>query len=312
MLSSDSVLATSPAQYHYFTYGLKICSEIECPELIECVSSPAPDVMVRLGDVPEQLASARQINPRIQVSDGVLLCSMQGTGRYLVRDGREIIVEPDPTAAPGDVRVLLLGTALGALLHQRGSLPLHCCAIAHNGGVYAFCGESGAGKSTLATALYRQGYELLTDDVGVVQRSPQGQWLFYPGVPRIKLWREALDHFDIGAETLERDWQRWDKFHWQPEGVCRSQPLPLAGVFFLSSTDDSSAPASLRDISPQMGVSMLLKNVYRAHFINAVGDMQNCFQQCAGIAGSVPLYEYVRPWSLTELQRSLAVLPICA
>lgn len=296
------------AQYYYSSYGLNISSELECPELFVSTSSPPADVFVRVDKLPLQLKSSRQINPRIQVRNGVLLCVLQGVGRYLVREGREIIVDPDPAAAPADVRMLLLGTAFGALLHQRRLLPMHCCAIAHNGGVYAFCGPSGAGKSTLATALYRLGYKLMCDDVGVVRQGDRGAWLFYPGIPRVKLWQETLDHFAIDAGSLERDWQRMDKFHWQPEGEIHLQPLPLKGVFFL----ESGNPASVRDIPSQVGMAMLLKNIYRAHLVNEVGDMQNCFQQCADIAGAIPLYEYRRPWCLSELQGSLSVLPMFA
>ncbi|MEG8053162.1 hypothetical protein QP185_07710 [Sphingomonas aerolata] len=52
----------------------------------------------------------------------------------------------------------LLGTALGALLHQRALLPLHCNAIVHDGKAFLFCGDSGAGKSTLAAVFEARGY----------------------------------------------------------------------------------------------------------------------------------------------------------
>ena len=51
-----------------------------------------------------------------------------------------------------DVRVFLLGSCIGALLHQRGILVLHAGAIHTDKGAVLFTGPWGIGKSTLLAA----------------------------------------------------------------------------------------------------------------------------------------------------------------
>ena len=64
-----------------------------------------------------------------------------------------------------DIRVFLLGSCLGALLHQRGVLALHASAIETDQGAVLFMGDSGMGKSTTLQAFIKRGYKMLADDI---------------------------------------------------------------------------------------------------------------------------------------------------
>jgi hypothetical protein len=74
----------------------------------------------------------------LQVAGRDAMLTVPNIGRYLVRDGREIIVDPAPDAPDRDVRLFLLGSTLGILCHQRGLLPIHANAIVVGGGAVAF------------------------------------------------------------------------------------------------------------------------------------------------------------------------------
>ena len=115
----------------------------------------------------------------------MVMLTVDGVGRYLVRGGAEILVDAAGGAAERDVRLFLLGSALGILCHQRGLLPLHANAVVANGAAYAFAGHSGAGKSTLAAHFAQAGYEILCDDVCVISFDEAGQPLAWPGLPRL-------------------------------------------------------------------------------------------------------------------------------
>ena len=84
------------------------------------------------------------------------LLKISRVARYLVSDGNEIIVDPEPDADLSAIRLFLFGSAFGALLHQRGILPLHGSAIVTSRGAVVFAGVSGSGKSALACAFHRQ------------------------------------------------------------------------------------------------------------------------------------------------------------
>lgn len=92
------------------------------------------------------------------MNSGELLLKVDGVANYWVKEGREIVIEPGPAAEAGDVRVFLLGSAFGALLHQRGLPPFHAGAVAMEGKAVLLAGRSGVGKSTLAAELCRRGH----------------------------------------------------------------------------------------------------------------------------------------------------------
>src|SRR5437588_5282775 len=130
--------------YTYHAYGLNISSEIECPELIPAVG-PA-DVRVRFGLVPETLENAAP-GVRYQVSARELLLTPDDVAHFWVTNGSDVVIQRAPGAGDEDIRVFLLGSVFGALLHQRGILPLHASAIETFLGAIAFAGPIGIGKS---------------------------------------------------------------------------------------------------------------------------------------------------------------------
>ena len=61
---------------------------------------------------------------------------------------------------------------------------------------------------------------------------PEGDRVpFYPGFPRIKLWRDALDHFGLDHRTLIRVLTRADKYHLRLASDFHDQPLPLRHLY---------------------------------------------------------------------------------
>src|SRR5687768_1987297 len=105
--------------FDYSLFGLHIRSELPLPELLAVENSSPPHVTIQVGKVPQALETGR----RTQVTDGGLLLLIDGVGGYFVKDGSAIIVEPHPGVPDSNVRIFLLGSAMGALLHQRGLLP---------------------------------------------------------------------------------------------------------------------------------------------------------------------------------------------
>jgi ABC-type glutathione transport system ATPase component len=75
-------------------------------------------------------------------------------GAFLVRGGREIMIDAVPGVDARTLRLSLLGPALALVLHQRGRFVLHASTVAVAGSAIAFLGEKGWGKSTIAAALY--------------------------------------------------------------------------------------------------------------------------------------------------------------
>lgn len=289
----------------YRVYGLTLDSELECPELIVVPAQGPAEVRIRIAALEPDLAGATDRGERAQFAPGIYQFLIEGVARYRVERGESILVDPLPGAAAGDVRLWLLGTALGALLHQRGLLPLHVSALALGGAAYAFCGDSGAGKSTLAAALHRRGLRVLTDDVGLAVPDAD-HVLFHPGFPRIKLWRDALDHFGLDTALLTRDLTRADKYHLQLVEGFQGEPLPLRRLYVL----ERAADDAIR-IEPVRGhgvIALILAHTYRPSLVRRLGWAGEHLRECGRLVRGVSVFSFSRPWRLDRLDPSLEAL----
>src|SRR5581483_11578484 len=148
------------AEYKFRVFGLVISSCIFCPELLPGTGDV--DATVAYGSVPEPVEKPRNPEMWHDGKPGQLICHVAGVARVLVRNGNEIIIDRAPNSTDEDIRLFLLGSALGAMLHQRGVVVLHGSIIKiTNDSCILFVGHSGMGKSTLAAVLNRRGYPWL-------------------------------------------------------------------------------------------------------------------------------------------------------
>ena len=286
-------------------FGLVLDSDLDCPELLAAAPAAPPDIEIRLAILEARRDPGQDDEAQARISPGLYQFVIQGVARYRVEAGRRILVDPLPDADPGDVRLWLLGTALGALLHQRGLLPLHVSAVDLDGGAYAFCGESGAGKSTLAAALHRRGLELLTDDVGLAVPGLEGV-LFYPGFPRLKLWRDALDHFGLDHRPLIRDLTRADKYHLRldPNDGFQARPRPLRRLYLFERGAEDD-PVHITPVRGHAAISLIQAHTYRPGLVRQLGRAAEHLRQSGRVASGIQVFRLRRPWRLDRLDWTL-------
>lgn len=297
--------------HFYKTYGLVIASELVLPELIPWQSSGISDVCIITQSLGETLENASFTDNTsfsdmsFQVAQDCCQINVQGVARYRIEQGKNIFVDIEPGVAAGDVRLYLIGSSLGALLHQRRCLPLHVSSVVTPDGVWAFTGDSGAGKSTLAAALhYKFGWPLLSDDVGVILPDESGKLLFHPGPPRLKLWIDALEHLNISQNELMPDLTRTNKFHLSLEQGFQQRPQPLSTLVWLERANPSEAPRLL-SIEGIQAFQAVFMAVYRPNFANYLNDKKTLFTFCSSLSKQIQVCRYSRPWSLDSFANSL-------
>jgi hypothetical protein len=205
-----------------------------------CVTSD-----LRLPAVPAERASSREPDVRIGVHAGAggdgeelvleeALCrfSVPGVGRYEVRAGTQISIQPAAAARADALSLFVLGTAWGALLYQRGELALHAGVVAIDGGAVAFCGPSTAGKSSTVAWFAGRGHPVLSDDLCRVEIRPGSLPRVWPSAPHLKLSAEAALRTGYRVPC---------------SGLDPREPLPLRAVYLLEWGD--SALSRLRGIT---------------------------------------------------------------
>jgi len=280
--------------YHYYAFGLNIESEIECPLLIAGDGS-APDLVVRLGSVPHELEQARERGAFYQISTGRLLLKIDHVACYLVSDGCEIIVEPHPTASEKDVRLFLLGSAMGALLHQRGVWPLHGSAVASRSGAAAalFVGARGIGKSTLAGVFHKRGFQVLSDDVCAITTGNDGTLQVWPAIPRIRLWTDSVVKLGGEPKQLTRTRDALEKYEF-PLRRFGHDPMAIKAVYALYMSDDQEA-VHLMPLKGYDKIQELTLNTYRLHFLTGMRLAPQHFQQAQALARQARVVRITRP-----------------
>lgn len=301
--------------FKYRVYGLNVESDLELPEL-----SPArdgsTDVSIQMGDVPDHLEGGRIFRTWIEATADACLVKSPGVGRYLVKDGRTITVdrridrekERGSGCPPTDLRLYLLGSALGALLHQRGDLPLHVGAVQMSQGAWAFTGPSGAGKSTLVGWLMqKRGWEICSDDVSVV-RPDRGMPHVYPGPRKLKLCEDAVDHLGFRDEKLVRDLSHSQKFQlYFAEDNPPKDPQPLRALVLLEVAADEETPSLVR-LNGTEAFAACMFAIYRPYMAKWFRDPAALLKDVAQLADQIDVYRLRRRWTLASMEEQLRPL----
>ncbi|WP_370237547.1 hypothetical protein [Brevundimonas sp.] len=264
-------------------------SEIPLPELIKVGASAGRQVVeIRRGAVARTGASSLE-----RIGDTALL-DLPGVARFRVEGGRSITVDLDEECSERNLRLFLLGSALGVLIHQRGLYPLHANAVVIDGVAVAFTGHSGAGKSTLAAWFSAAGHTVLSDDVCVIGLNAAGRPIVYPGLPRVKLWADAakLHGHDVGG--LERIHDDMDKYQLGLPSIPDQAPVLLGAVIRL--VREGEQPVGLHRLRGRAAVQMLMTETYRLQVVSALGLQEAHFGHCVSVAAKVAVFEWTRQW----------------
>jgi hypothetical protein len=296
-----------PPANTYYLAGLRIVSEIPLPSLMACADQIGPSVSIRRARLPETLSSVTAVFPEGQCNDNELLFNIPDAGRYLIRCGSEILVDPAANSSLGDVAAYLLGTAFGVLCHQRGTTPLHGSAIDIVDGCVAFVGDSGAGKSTMAAALASRGHHVISDDLCVFEASEQGVRV-WPGLNRLRLWEDALEALSCDQPGIERELRGLNKYLVPTQPIRNPRtPRRLQRVYQLAAAADGD-PTTITRLQGAASVEVLMQNIYRIGIAERMGRKPNLFVACAAAAREVPLYRLSRPLGFQILPDVLKVL----
>jgi hypothetical protein len=286
--------------FQYTCFGLSIHSQIPLPELLPQLAphlGPSDtDVDIRIGPVMGTgLIGGTQIGPFLWVNGQSLWLQVPNVARFLVSQGREIVIDPHPGIDEDSIRVFLLGSAFGALLFQRGLLVLHGNAIRIGDQCMVCVGHSGAGKSTLAAGFLRRGHEILADDVVPVTDDCRA----LPGFPRIKLWRDSADQLEINTEPLRRIRPELEKFNYPLLDRFADQSLPVRWVYILGSHQQSDI--LFEPIRGMARFQPLHANTYRVRFLEGMALRPDHLRLCGNLAGKIRLAHITRPEKGFEL-----------
>ncbi len=239
----------------------------------------------RVANLPTELPDGKPAGSFAQAKPGHLLSVLPGVGAFSARDGTLIEFAHADDADQGALALHLGGTARGALIHQRGELPLHAATLVPPGGetALAICGASGAGKSTLAAELCRRGWALVADDTTRVTWDGTHP-VAWPSRDTIKLWKDACDAAGLDIADLRRVMNGLDKFYVRV--AARDKPVRLGTIVELSPSGGADS------LSAGDKMALVSRNTYRPAQILPLGIQRQHVRIVAQTAAACALFRF--------------------
>ncbi len=217
-----------------------------------------------------------------------------------ITNGNKIAWDKHLTIPDRDILNIILGSGLGSILIQRKTLVFHGNALSKNGKAIICLGESGAGKSTLAYALTEIGWNLISDDLVAVKSN-----LVLPGIPRIKLWQDAIDAFNLDSEKLPRVRDKINKYILvDKKNYNMSKPIKIEKIYLIVNKKQSKIVE--HSIDNQKAVFIGLRNnLFRPRFVRGLGKEGFTFQTITNMQNSLNVSILSLPNNINVMKKDL-------
>ncbi|MFV3130381.1 serine kinase [Niveispirillum sp. KHB5.9] len=279
-------------------YGFRLRTSVPLPSLPALAGDGVPDLTLRRGVVPDRLPDAVWASPFVEIAiDGTVLVRIPNVVGFLVRGGCQLILDQDSDAETSVIETFLFGAVAGAVLHQRGILPLHASCVMVGDIAVAMAGVSGRGKSTLAGIMSLRGHEVVCDDICAIGFHG-GRAFVAPGPPRVRLWPDAAELLGLSHDGLQTARPNHPKRVLAARGTDAATK-PLGALVRLGIDRRLQAPV-IRRLAGPAAITPVEELVYRARLGRRLDRRIGLFQDMARLATLVPIYQMVRPEGIVD------------
>lgn len=279
-------------EYYYQIYGTVLLSEVEYPQLLS-TEKKTPQLWIKTVSDIEGDDVGNYANQVYALSKEKIHFSNH-KGSFVITRGTTIAIRPKKGVPMKELTPFVFGYCMAMVFWQRGRLAIHCSAVKWQEKALIICGGSGSGKSTLTTKLLEYGGKLLTDDVAIVDFSPEGKVFVLPAFPQQKLCRDAVVRNDLNTEELLYIDEDKDKFAVSRVEEFCGEATDLGAIIALNRY--SGENVSIQPLQGHAALQAILDNlfmkpVFEASLAFPPEDMMKCIR----IAQAVPVYKLLRP-----------------
>ncbi len=215
-------------------------------------------------------------------------------GEFLIKTDGSILYRKEAGVTEDVFHNYLTGSILPAAHAYSGNLVLHGSCIRVYDKVIGFLGYSGMGKSTTAKAMILRGHQLISDDNIMVSAYEPIKILV--GENHMRLWVDALNHFDVETEAESKLHPEFNKHLTKIDDHADEFEVKLDALFVLSY-------GRKHEIIPLAGANAVTELVSQCKgllFIKEDREVEH-FLQCSKLAKQVPVYQLKRRRGLSNL-----------
>jgi len=308
---------TADRPFRHRAYGLSIDSSFALPG-VPTAERTERDPDLTIGWSLPEAAAPETLTIMIPAAyAGAPAFGIRGDGAHaLIWDGEiAILISSDIRAMQVYCRAeklefvptLVVGIALGYVLHLRGVLCLHAAVFGDAEQAIAVMGNSGSGKSSLAAAMVRGGAKFYSDDLAAVTQTPDGGHRVFQGGLGLRVYPDSAAELLAGDEALEPV-PYLNKSLWNLTGQrLPAAPPRLAALYWLEPSPAGTRP----QVSPPMPLRDALRHVVRAWYPPYCRRLlsRQRLDQMRRLAEAVPLHiiRYEKSWD--TLPPLLELLP---
>lgn len=281
----------------YKVFGLTFCSDFVLD------SDPFPpgndyDVLIERGKIPKIKFKLLKEGVCFLAGEKDFLLDIPDIAKYWISEGNRIVVEPHPQTTEDSIVLFLTGSAMGALLIQRGTLALHASAVEKNGKAILFSGISGAGKSTINKLLQNKAYRFVADDISVISKEENS---VFPGFHRMKIWKDVLVFLKNPIHEEKRIRPEIMKYHVSAKTLTPDRAIPVKVIYILRTHNKETFVCDTLEGIDKFNA--LKNNTYRSPYIAGKEAQKNHFEQCTRLAKSIIVKRITRPRNNKDLEK---------
>ena len=178
---------------------------------------------------------------------------------------------------------------MGAILIQNDYLILHANSLTKDDRTIICLGKSGIGKSTVAFSLMKRGWKLISDDLVAIDHNQ----MVLPGIPRIKLSKDAIEHYSINFNKVKNFSTQNNKYVVTPEFLLKaSKANKLTHLFILTrnSNNVNNHNFNYKEITKESEKCFLIKqNLFRPKYVKHHGKEGKVFLKIINLVKDFPV-----------------------
>lgn len=293
--------------YYFKCFGFDVKSSLILPGL-ELSEENTSDLIISYGNVNHTKTDLHEYDlskytKAIRHDNGEICLLWQDIPICTIISGKKIIVNPQTGLGQNFLRSLIFGYGLAILLHQRGLFVLHANAVEMNGGAVLFLGSNGVGKSTTTITLVKNGYNLLSDDMLILNLERDNDPVVLSGLPQIKLWPEVIHKVNENPEEMFKINLNTEKRYYQNISNFSNESQPIKVIYLIEEGNETM----ITDIDSQSSLMALIRGSYCLGLFDRKELYEN-FKDCSKIAKNVPVKLLKAKHSFEDLPKLVSII----
>ncbi|MBP6410699.1 MAG: serine kinase [Pseudarcicella sp.] len=288
---------------NYFAFGLTIATDLDFEnELSKSILPPDLSIFEGMVESSSKMTPTKVFrnNERLwfyEKNHNQATLFWPNIGYFLIENGSTITYQRLGDSL-GTLKLFVLSEVIGFALKQRNIYLLHGSAVQINNEAHVFVGVPGAGKSTTATAFWKKGYSILSDDMVLITNVNQFTFVI-PSFSQFKIWNKTIEGLKLDSNNLSPSFEGGDKYLLQQDvETFPKELIKLKSINILLKHNSSKKDGEIKSI---FAPTELIKHYPLPYELLKGDNLKNHFSQSMKIASTTKVYQKKRPKDFNAL-----------